>query len=87
MHHKFFSQAHPLFALHEGENATPSRACPDVSGLAPAESARSPDWVGARVRAPHLWGGTHSIHFAHIRDDFVEARRLSPRLVPGGALR
>jgi len=31
MHHNFFSQAHPLFALAEGEKATLSRLAPTSS--------------------------------------------------------
>jgi hypothetical protein len=46
MHHKFFSQAHPLFALSEGEKATLSR-------LAPTKSART-------VHASHLWSVMHA---------------------------
>jgi hypothetical protein len=53
MHHKFFRQAHPIFALSEGEKATLSRACPDVSWLAPTKSAR-------RVHASHLWSVMHA---------------------------
>jgi len=33
MHHRFFSKAHPRFAVHKGEKATSSR-------FAPTQSAR-----------------------------------------------